>query len=98
MIAGNGIEIQPLKTIREVWEEGEAMHHCVFKMGYYKHDHTLLLSARKAGKRLETIEVNTESWKVVQSRGLQNQRTKDHDKILDLLKANMNKLQRCVNA
>ena len=98
MIAGKGIEISPLKTIREVWEEGEAMHHCVFKMGYYKHDHTLLLSARTAGKRLETIELNTESWKVVQSRGLQNQRTKDHDKILDLLKANMNKLQRCVNA
>ena len=97
MIAGKGIEISPLKTIREVWEEGEAMHHCVFKMGYYKHDHTLLLSARKAGKRLETIELNTESWNVVQSRGLKNQRTKDHDKILDLLKANMNRLRTCVN-
>ena len=71
------------------------MHHCIYRMGYYGRKDTLLLSARQAstGKRLESIEVNLNLYKVMQSRGLQNKATEQHDKILQLMAENMNTIK-----
>lgn len=81
--------IEPLRSVREFLEEGVAMHHCVYAMGYYgknRHPDSLILSARdKAGKRLETIEVNMKSWKVIQSRAVCNGKTALHDDIVTLV-------------
>ena len=83
------IKIEPLRSVKEFAEEGKAMHHCVFAMGYYdaeKHPDSLILSAKdKKGKRLETIEVNTKSWKVIQSRAVCNGRTAQHDAIVNMV-------------
>lgn len=83
------IRIEPLHSVREFAEEGKAMHHCVFAMGYYdeeRHPDSLILSAKdKKGKRLETIEVNTKLWKVIQSRAVCNGRTAQHDAIVRLV-------------
>lgn len=83
------IRIEPLHSVREFAEEGKAMHHCIFAMGYYdeeKHPDSLILSAKdKKGKRLETIEVNTKSWKVIQSRAVCNGRTAQHDAIVNMV-------------
>ena len=83
------IRIEPLHSVREFAEEGKAMHHCVFAMGYYdeeRHPDSLILSAKdKKGKRLETIEVNTKSWKVIQSRAVCNGRTAQHDAIVNMV-------------
>lgn len=93
-VAGN-IEIRPLPTVMSVYEEGEAMHHCIYRMGYWQKTDTLLMSARdKEGKRLESIEVNLRDYKVLQSRGLQNQPTEQHDTIVGLIKKNMNQIKR----
>lgn len=67
------------------------MHHCVYRMKYYKKPESLILSARdKEGKRLETVEVSLKTFKVVQSRGLQNNSTRAHDEIISLVEKNMN--------
>jgi hypothetical protein len=93
VIKGKGIEIRPLQSIKEFYEEGEAMHHCVFTNGYYKKEGVLVLSARKAGIRLETIEVDTKRWKIIQCRGRFNQDSSHHKAILNLMEKNMNKLR-----
>jgi hypothetical protein len=93
VIKGKGIEIRPLQNIKEFYEEGEAMHHCVFRNGYYKKDGILILSARKSGVRLETIEVDTKAWRILQCRGRFNQDSAHHKAILSLMEKNMNKLR-----
>lgn len=93
IIRGKGIEIRPLQNIKEFYEEGVAMHHCVFRNGYYKKEGILILSARRAGVRLETIEVDTTRWKIIQCRGRFNQDSSHHKAILNLMEKNMNKLR-----
>lgn len=87
---GSGdIQIQPLMSVEEFAEEGLAMHHCVYAMGYYdgeRHPDSLIMSAKdKEGNRLETIEVNTKSWKIIQSRGVCNQNSPRHEDIVRLV-------------
>ena len=89
-LSTNGITIEPLRSVHEFMEEGEAMHHCVCDMGYYdakRHPNSLILSAREAdsGERIETIEVNTKVWQVVQSRGVCNGDSPRHAEILQMM-------------
>lgn len=73
------------------------MHHCVFANGYYKKHDRVLLSARDMeGNRLETIEIGLDPFKVLQSRGLQNGSTKEHQRIVELCNANMDLFRRAV--
>ena len=81
------IVIKAIPTAKGIIEEGAAMHHCVG--GYYNHTESLILSATIAGKRIETIEVNLNTYELVQSKGLQNNSTKYHDRIVALVKANL---------
>lgn len=91
------IVITVIGSVKEMAEEGTMMHHCVFAAGYYdhkRHPDSLILSAKdKEGHRLETVEVNTKTFKVIQSRGLQNHPTLYHDRILKLMEKNMSKLR-----
>lgn len=79
--------IRPLMSIKEFMEEGKAMNHCVFRLGYYKKPDSLILTARKKsnGDRVETIEVNLNGHTVWQSRGINNMQTKYHDEIVGLV-------------
>ena len=82
--------ISVIQTVNEVSEEADAMHHCVFSNDYWKHNDSVLLSARdNNGKRVETIEIGLDPYKVLQSRGLENKKTKYHDRIVSLCDANM---------
>ena len=96
VIKGQGITIRPLQSIREFYEEGEAMHHCVFTCGYYKKDGVLVLTARKAGVRLETIELDTKAWRILQCRGRFNKESAHHKAILSLMERNMDKLRKAI--
>jgi hypothetical protein len=89
---GNVI-LQPLQNIREFFEEGSELCHCVFTNNYYKHPDCLIIGARVDGKRTETIEIDTKNWKVVQCRGKHNQPSKYHDRILNLMNRNMYKFR-----
>lgn len=87
------IQVKVLESVQEYLEEGKALHHCVFTNEYYLKKQSLILSARIEGKRIETIEVNLDTLKVVQSRGLQNKNTEYHDRIIDLVNRNTKQIQ-----
>ena len=90
------VQVAVLNSVEEVRQEAAAMHHCVFRNGYYKKGDNLLLSARDArsGKRLETVEISLRSFKVLQSRALQNGQTKEHEHILDLCQENVPEMRK----
>ncbi len=88
-------------SVKEMAEEGTMMHHCVYANGYYdhkKHPNSLILSAKdKDGNRLETVEVDTNRWVVIQSRGLQNGNTNRHAEIVSLVNSNMHLFRKAAN-
>lgn len=84
-----------IQNVAEMCEEGTRMHHCVYRMGYYKKPESLILSARdRNGDRLETVEVSLRTFDVVQSRGLQNSPTLAHNSIVSLVRQNMNLIRK----
>lgn len=89
-ITDGNIVICPLESITQFYQEGKAMHHCVYSNGYYKRSDCLILSAKDTdGKRIETIEVNLKTLDIVQSRSFCNGVSKYHDQIVKLVKKNM---------
>lgn len=82
--------IKPLYNLTQFYEEGKRMHHCVWQCKYYDKPDTLILSARKNGERLETVEVNLKTYSIIQSRGVCNQNTPYHNRIIELVNRNMN--------
>lgn len=91
------IIVTVIQSVQEMEHEGTAMHHCVYVNEYYKKPHSLILSAKdKQGRRIETVEVNTKTFQVVQSRGVCNQNTPHHNEIINLVNANMNKIRQAI--
>lgn len=88
------IELRPLQTIKEFYDEGEAMHHCVFTNKYYSKDGCLIIGARVNGERAETIEVNTKEWRIMQCRGKHNRDSQYHEAIMEAMTNNINKYRR----
>ena len=96
IITDGELSIQVIQSVAEFLEEGTEMHHCVFANEYYKKKDSLILSAKVAGERKETIEVNLKTFKVVQSRAVCNKNSEYHDKIIELMNKNMNLIRQCV--
>ena len=92
-IVDGDISISPLLCIKDFYEEGKALHHCVFSMGYYKRKDCLILGARVGGKRTETIEVSLKDFSISQCRGADNMDSPFHDKIYKLMQNNLDKLK-----
>jgi len=88
-VSNDTIDVKVLQSIEEFYDEGKILHHCVYNRSYYEDKNTLILSARKNDKRLETIQLDLSNMKIVQSRGLQNQPTKYHDEIINLINNNI---------
>ncbi len=82
------IQVRVLESVLEFLEEGTAMHHCVYSNEYYLKPNSLILSATIDGKRIETIEVSLKTLKVLQSRGVCNENTEYHDRIIELVNKN----------
>ena len=87
------IQVRVLESVQEYIEEGQALHHCVFTNEYHLKEKSLILSARIEGKRVETIEVSLETMQVIQCRGLMNQNTEYHERIIELVYQNMKQIQ-----
>ncbi len=87
------IQIKVLETIQEYIQEGDFMHHCVHTNKYYLKPNTLVLSARIEDKPIETIEISLKNFKILQARGKYNSETEYHDRIIQLVKRNINKLK-----
>ena len=93
-ITDGQLEILPLPTVQAFFDEGQAMHHCVYANGYYKRPESLILSARMDGKRVETVEVSLRTFDVVQSMGACNKPTPHHQHIVQLVRSNMWQIRR----
>lgn len=89
------IQIGVIKHVADFMDEGEILHHCVYRSEYYKNENSLILSARKGGKRLETIEVGLHNLKIIQSRGVGNKDSPYHDRIMELVNKNMGQIEKC---
>lgn len=89
----NIINVVVLKSVQEFKEEGEILEHCVFQNEYFKDESSLILSARKDGERIETIEVSLDELRILQSRGYLNEPTEFHERIINLVRKNMHKIE-----
>lgn len=93
-ITDEELTIEVLKSIEDFIAEGEYMHHCVCTNNYYSKNNSLILSAKINGERIETIEVDLTKFNIVQSRGKYNSSTPYHDRIVDLMNANMGQIRK----
>lgn len=88
-ITENEITISVLESVRDHILEGKALCHCVGQGGYALRENSLILSAVVNGVKTETIEINLNNMTIAQCRGLQNQNSEYHDRIVDLMKRNI---------
>ncbi len=88
IITDNEISVKVLESIEEYYEEGNVQNICVFSSEYYKKADSLILSARIDGKIIETVEVDSQTLKVVQCHGRNNVDTEYHKRIIDLVNSN----------
>lgn len=98
LITDGHIEIRPLESVTQFYQEGKALDHCVYRNKYYSREDALVLSARFGDKRIETIEINLKTLQVIQSRGMCNSATEYHDRILSLVNKNINLIRRRLTA
>ena len=96
VFSDNLIRIKVIESVEEMIMEGRLMHHCVG--GYHNRKDSLILSATIDGKRIETIEVSLATLKVVQSRGICNENTEYHDRIIRLVEDNTELIRQRMNA
>lgn len=94
LFTDGNITIKTIESVREVKLEGDTIGHCVFTNDYHKKKNTLLMSAQVNGVRTETIEVYLNPLQISQCRGKNNQRSKYHDRILQLLEANLHQIKK----
>lgn len=92
------IQVRVLESVEEIMQEGDIMHHCVFTNEYHLEPDSLILSARIGEKRIETIEFSLSKMQVIQSRGVCNKNTEYHDRIINLVKKNKQKIRQRIAA
>ncbi|PPL04922.1 PcfJ domain-containing protein [Parapedobacter indicus] len=87
------ISVRVLEHVREFMEEGDIHKHCLFANKYFRKHDSLVMSATFKGNPIETIEISLSEMKVIQSRGLRNNPSEHHMKIVNLVNRNMNKIR-----
>ena len=92
------IEVKVLESVEEYRQEAESQHICLFSAAYDQREDSLIFSARIDGRIIETIEVDLKTLKVVQSRGVCNQNTEYHDRIVNLINANTHLIKERITA
>ena len=92
------IEVKVLESVEEYRREAESQHICLFSAEYDRRENSLIFSARIKGKIIETIEVDLKTLRVVQSRGVCNQNTEYHDRIVSLINANTHLIKERITA
>lgn len=92
------IEVKVLESVEEYRQEAESQHICLFSAAYDQREDSLIFSARINGRIIETIEVDLRTLKVVQSRGVCNQNTEYHDRIIKLINANTHLIKERITA
>jgi uncharacterized Zn finger protein (UPF0148 family) len=92
------ITVKVLESVEQFKQEGEVLKHCLFTNEYFKKSDSLILSAQIDNQPIETIEVSISSGEILQARGYDNEPTKYHNKIINLVKKNVNKINQRMTA
>lgn len=83
------ITLSPLKSVQEFYEDGEDLNHCIFSSGYYERENSLLFSAKKRGKTIETVEVSLKNFSILQARGINNKPSELNKEVISLMNKNI---------
>ncbi len=97
-VSENDITISVLESVREHILEGKALCHCVGHCGYAMRENSLILTAVVNGVKAETIEINLDRMEIVQCRGMQNQASPYHEKIVSLMNRNIHLIKERMTA
>ena len=97
-VSENDITISVLESVRDHILEGKCLCHCVGHCGYAMRENSLILTAVVNGVKTETIEINLERMEIVQCRGMQNQASPYHDKIVSLMNSNIHLIKERMTA
>lgn len=86
-------EISFINSTKQMMEEGNLLHHCIYSMSYFKRK-TLLFSVRKSGEVYATTEIDPEDKKVLQLRKVHNTNLppEDHERVMQLIMEHMNQI------
>ena len=96
-ITDGEIFIHVLKKVKDFYEVGAKLNHCVGTNHYYNKPKSLILAAEINNKPIETIEVSLDSLEIMQCRGRHNQNSPYHERIVELMKANMYQVARRIS-
>lgn len=93
---GDGdLNFHVLQNVNEFYEEGKAMHHCVYQQRYFTSSNSLILSCRDTDdRRIATIEISLNKYKVVQVRGVCNEKPERYNDIVRIINKNMPSLRK----
>lgn len=83
------LSISVIENVKDFMQEGDDLGHCVFTNEYYDRKDSLILSAKMAEKSVETIEISLSRMEILQCRGIKNNASKHHERILSLMSKNL---------
>lgn len=92
-ITDGEVSCKVLRSVFDFYEEGKAMHNCVYECKYYNKPYSLIMSARIGGKRVETVEFDLKERRVVQAYGFGNKFSNHHKEIVDLVNAHADMIE-----
>lgn len=88
IIKDKDIVIKPLLNIKDVYQEGETMAHCIFSNGYYTRKNLALFTSFVKDKPAESIVIDEDDFRIKEVRGYKNEETRYHKRILNALENN----------
>lgn len=73
-LKGNGFHIYVCPSVAAMAEEGAAMRHCVYQLGYYKAQKNCIICFVRDdnGNRISTMELDGNTFRIKQNRGVCN--------------------------
>jgi len=89
MFTEKELSISVIENVKDFMQEGDDLRHCVFTNEYYDKKDSLILSAKMAEKSVETIEISLSRMEILQCRGIKNNASKHHKRILSLMSKNL---------
>ncbi|WP_264529238.1 PcfJ domain-containing protein [Flavobacterium sp. N502540] len=87
------LAISVIENVQDFMDEGDTLHHCLFTNEYHKKKNSLILSAKVDGHSVETIEVSLKTLEIIQCRGMKNNSSEHHKRIMDLVSRNLNQIK-----
>ena len=89
----DNLSIDVIRSVKQVYDEGLLLNHCVYENGYYKKQDSLLLSAKVNNEVIETIEVDLKNLTISQARGKDNHPSEYNELIVNLVNQNLKKIK-----